>query len=205
MRTLPIQGADRDAVLATLRASGWFRALQERTDASSPAASGLERLIASADLVGYDAGETIIEEGFPSDSFYLLVGGTVLVRIGREGARAGVGRLQAPSSFGEVGLLLDEPRTATVVAESEVRALRFGARAFHEVFERIPEFGLDTSRYLARRLRDVTSMLPTRGERPGPAPSVVADEAPGPASSPASAEPVASNQPLLPYGEDSFL
>ena len=200
MRTLPIQGADREAVVATLKASGWFRALQERAEAETSGKSGLEQIIAAADLVAYGKGETILEEGFPSDSFYLLVSGRVQVGVAR-GAR--VGLLKPPASFGEVGLLLDEPRTASVTAEDEVRALRFGARAFHEVFEKIPEFGLDTSRYLARRLRDVTSLI--AGPRSATSEAPAAEEAPK--ETPQRREEiVAKNEPLLPFdAEDSFL
>jgi CRP-like cAMP-binding protein len=198
MKTLPIQGPARDEVITTLRASSWFRALQQRGESSPEGAQSMEALLASADLVEYAPGEVVLEEGFPSDSFYVLLRGTVQVRTG---GASRVGRQRPPSSFGEVGLLLDEPRTATVVAEDEVRTLRLGARAFHELFAKAPEFGLDTSRYLARRLRDLTRLLRPASEpaRPGDEP---AEEAPASDSS-TEAPAVASNQPLLPAEDDS--
>jgi CRP-like cAMP-binding protein len=198
MKTLPIQGPARDEVITTLRASSWFRALQQRGEASPEGAKSLEAMLASADLVEYAPGEVILEEGFPSDSFYVLLRGTVQVRAGNASR---VGKQRPPSSFGEVGLLLDEPRTATVVAEDEVRTLRLGARAFHELFSKAPEFGLDTSRYLARRLRDLTRLLPRAGKA-SRAREEAADEAAAPDARPAPREELASNQPLLPADDD---
>ena len=106
------------------------------------------------------SGTTIIEEGFPSDSFLIVVRGRVDVRIDRGEGRASVGHLGRPASFGEVGLLLDEPRSATVVAETDGLVLRFGAVAFQDLFHTVPEFGLETARHLARRLREVSARLP---------------------------------------------
>jgi CRP-like cAMP-binding protein len=202
MKTLPIQGPARDEVVNTLRASSWFRALQQRADASPEGAKSMEALLASADLVEYAPGEVILEEGFPSDSFYVLLSGTVQVRAGGKGSR--VGRQRPPSSFGEVGLLLDEPRTATVIAEEGARALRIGARAFHELFAKVPEFGLDTSRYLARRLRDLTQLVPTEAEKKSQG-QEPADDAPQPSAAPPTSEDLASNQPLLPADDSGLL
>jgi CRP-like cAMP-binding protein len=116
-----------------------------------------EHLIASADLVEYAPGEVIVEQGFPSDSFYVIVKGVVRVRLGQRD----VGSLRRPASFGEVGLLLEDARTATVVAgNGPVQALRFSVAAFHDVLAQVREFGLETARHLARRLREVSGLVP---------------------------------------------
>ena len=166
MKTLPINGSLREEVVAALGESPWFRALRERAAAQPEAERQVDLLIASADLTHYESGEMVLREGYPSDSFHVLVRGAVRVHTGDADNPRDLGRLQRPAAFGEVGLLLDEPRTATVVAHGEVLALSFTATAFHDVFEKIPEFGLDTSRHLARRLRDVTGLIPPPAERP---------------------------------------
>jgi len=158
MRRIPIQGELRREVEEALGDSDWFRAL--RREDRQKAGSSLERLIATADLVEYEPGELIIRQGYPSDCFYILVRGSARVRVGERGAEAEVGWLRRPASFGEVGLLLGQPRSATVVADENVLALSFDATAFHSVFEKIPEFGLETSRHLARRLHAVTRLVP---------------------------------------------
>lgn len=159
MRTLPIQGELRDEVIRALGESPWFRALQQKAENGDKEAPQLDKLIASADLVEFDSGETILRQDYPSDSFHVVVRGSVNVRRETSEGELDLGTLRRPAAFGEVGLLLDEPRTATVVAEGPVLALGFSAIAFHGVFEKIPEFGLETSRHLARRLRDLTAMV----------------------------------------------
>ena len=202
MKRVPIQGGLRREIEDALGDSDWFRAL--RLEDRQKAGSSLDRLIASADLVEYQPGEIIIRQGYPSDCFYILVRGSARVRVGEgHGAEAEVGWLRRPASFGEVGLLLNEPRSATVVADEPVLALSFDATAFHSVFEKIPEFGLETSRHLARRLRGVTRLVPLPEsdiEREAPEPAV---EAPAePATKPAVTLPSVSNVPIVPPDEE---
>lgn len=161
MKLLPIQGSARQQVEDALASSTWFRALQERDRAAPAQERQTDRLLAQADLVQYEAGEVILRQGYPSDSLFVLVSGSVSVRVGEEGGpQRRLGRLRPSASLGELGLLLGEPRSATVVAADAVLALRFGAEAFNEVFQRVPEFGLDTARHLARRLRALTGLVP---------------------------------------------
>ena len=77
-----------------------------------------------------------------------------------------------------------------MVAAEGVLALRFGAEAFHEVFQRVPEFGLDTARHLARRLRVLTGMVPVPesdvedADAPAPSEAEPTPPAPKPAAPP---------------------
>src|SRR5439155_20163145 len=71
-----------------------------------------------------------------------------------------VGKLAPPMTIGEVGILLNEPRTATVVATSTLLALRFEAAAFHRMLEVVPAFGRAVSPGLANRLHQVPSQVP---------------------------------------------
>ncbi|HET7294213.1 MAG TPA: cyclic nucleotide-binding domain-containing protein [Vicinamibacteria bacterium] len=203
MRLLPIQGAVRQQVEEALSASPWFRALRER-DATAPAgARQTDRLLAQADLVEYGAGEVILQQGYPSDSLLVLVRGSVSVRVGDEGRpQRAIGRLRPSASLGEIGLLLEEPRSATVVAAEGVLALRFGAEAFHEIFRRVPEFGLDTARHLARRLRALTGMvpMPESDVEAADAPALEPADAPAPAPK-AAASPLPRNVGVLPDDE----
>ncbi len=70
------------------------------------------------------AGEDVFEQGTTSNSLYLVIGGELAVLIdGKE-----VARLSSHLSFGEMGLLLEQPRTATVraIADSTVLELAQG-------------------------------------------------------------------------------
>ncbi|MFB6263065.1 MAG: PilT/PilU family type 4a pilus ATPase, partial [Bradymonadaceae bacterium] len=71
-----------------------------------------------------------------------------------------VAELEAVDTLGEIGLLLDDERTATVVARSAVTILEFGPEVFRTMYKNVPTFGLGVSRTLAERLRRTSHRLP---------------------------------------------
>jgi NTE family protein len=158
MEKVPITGEMRETVLEILGQSAWFRAFEDRAKATG-ASEPLNQVALMADLERFSPGELILREGFPSDAFFLLLRGEATVRLE---SRAGteLARLGPPESFGEVGLLLEETRTASVLAVEETLALRFGTNAFRTMMETIPHFGYETSRHLARRLKEFSEKLP---------------------------------------------
>ena len=79
--------------------------------------AGLERLAAGSEVVRVPAGEVVFREGDPGDRFYVVEAGEVEIA----GKTFGPGE-----SFGEIALLRDVPRTATVTARTDLvlRAVR---------------------------------------------------------------------------------
>ena len=67
-----------------------------------------------------------------------------------------IGEIPLPSSVGEVSLLLDEPRTASVTAKTPVTALKFSSKAFEAMFQKIPQFGSALASGLAHRLHQIS-------------------------------------------------
>jgi hypothetical protein len=85
----------------------------------------LERLASGAQSVSFPAGTEIVREGDPADALYVLAEGSVQVHARGESGQARVIRtMQAPSYFGEIGVLEKIPRTATVTALSPCRCER---------------------------------------------------------------------------------
>jgi len=101
-----------------------------------------------ADEIDLRAGKTLIKEGTLGREFFVLVGGTAEIR--RKGKRidsAGPGDF-----FGEMALLSDQPRNATVVTTSPVDALVVTARNFRTLIETNPLIALKVMRAVADRL-----------------------------------------------------
>ncbi len=158
METLALQGAMRHEVLAGLERCALFARLTERQ---------LDQIIERAKLVQYEAGEVITVEGEDSHSFFVLMTGEAsVVRRASDGEKVELARLGPYETVGEVGVLLREPRSATVQARDRCLALRFEATVFDKMFERVPEFGLTVGRALAARLVAASRQIPVP-EDPG--------------------------------------
>jgi hypothetical protein len=80
-------------------------------------APALERLAGSAAVVSVPAGEIVFARGERGDRFYVIAAGTALVELSDGETRT----LGAGDFFGEIALLRDVPRTATVRAQDELR------------------------------------------------------------------------------------
>jgi len=91
----------------------------------------------------------IVREGERGDSFYLMLGGTAVVHAaGKRNVTLGVGDF-----FGELALLDDAPRSASVEAKDEVLVARIGRSAFLKMLEEEPKVALVLLKTLAGRLR----------------------------------------------------
>ncbi|HZO63247.1 MAG TPA: MFS transporter, partial [Gaiellaceae bacterium] len=101
--------------------------LLERLDIFAPLpAPALERLASQLEPVAVTAGATVIRQGDHGDRFYVIEFGRLAVTVG--GSR--VGELGPGEGFGEIALLRDVPRTATVVAETDVLLHALGRDEF---------------------------------------------------------------------------
>ncbi|VDM16629.1 unnamed protein product [Hydatigera taeniaeformis] len=85
--------------------------------------------------VRFEAGDCIVQQGDPGDDFYIIIEGTaaVLQRPSENSEPVEVGRLGPSDYFGEVALLLDRPRAATVVAQSAMRCVKLDRKRFERV------------------------------------------------------------------------
>jgi CRP-like cAMP-binding protein len=108
----------------------------------------LERIASLADELDLAEGATLIREGERGREFLVVVDGTV--RVTKRGRT--VRELGSGDFIGEIALISDVPRTATVTATSPVRLLVVTDRAFRGLIEEMPSIATKVLQSLGERL-----------------------------------------------------
>jgi len=128
--------------------------------------SRLDR-VALARLAGYmvpvtfAAGDVICNEGDPADGLYIVVSGTLGVFTGDGGGEHRVNAIGAGHYLGELALLVDQPRSATIRAETPGEILRLDREQFLQLLGQDPAAAKAVATTLARRLRRRDTEGPT--------------------------------------------
>ena len=94
-------------------------------------------------------GDTIFREGEQGDEFFVVVRGKVEIRSGDRRLET----LGPKDIFGEMALIDDSPRSATVVALTDVTVAPIKEKQFLFLVRHMPMFALKVMRVLAKRLR----------------------------------------------------
>jgi CRP/FNR family cyclic AMP-dependent transcriptional regulator len=108
----------------------------------------LEQIAQIADEIDLSAGKEMTREGSRGREFFVLLEGDADVTKGG----SSINKLGAGDFFGEIALVSDSPRTATVTATSPVRALVITDRSFRRLLDEQPEIQRKVLIALAERL-----------------------------------------------------
>ena len=118
----------------------------------------LKELESELEYFALPGGEILFEYGTPSDALYILKSGSLGVfypkaeTVDESGALKLNGMIAAGETVGELGLIVDQPRSATVRALRDSELLRLSRRGFESLVKRHPEAMLLTARIAVRRL-----------------------------------------------------
>ncbi len=136
---------NQEAVLLLLRRIHFFDGLKFEA---------LERLSSMVSLLSVEAGETIFRTGDPPTAFYVIEHGKVdILRETDRGSEllATLGR--SGDFFGEMALIEDRPRSATVRAQTRAELLVISRPQFEELLRDHPPIHLEVTRALSHNLR----------------------------------------------------
>ncbi|HEY8829502.1 MAG TPA: FAD-dependent oxidoreductase [Candidatus Limnocylindria bacterium] len=125
-----------DATTAVLHAERYIEELKHmrRSFPDVPSAT-LEREVERMKLRRFLSGQTIIREGDPAESFFILTRGAASVRQNGPQGETEISTLKAGDFFGEVGLLSGTVRNATVRATAPSEVLELDAEGFRDLVE----------------------------------------------------------------------
>lgn len=129
-----------------------------------PLFSGIEptklKLLAfTSDRVSYSAGQILFRQGDEGDAAYVILSGTAEVLVESEGGQIKVAELEPNSIVGEIAILCNVSRTATVRAAAPLEALRIRKEHFLKLLTEFPEMTIEILRVLAERLSHTTTEL----------------------------------------------
>ena len=110
-------------------------------------------LAAGLKFAPFVRGEAMTRQGSEAHWLYLIMRGQAEVRVTVDGSGSSerVATLKAGDFFGEMGLMTGEPRSATVVALSDVECYRLDRDTFQATIQSRPQIAQDISEILARR------------------------------------------------------
>jgi CRP-like cAMP-binding protein len=136
-----------DSDAAALRKVPLFRGVDDQK---------LRLLAFMSERVVFEAGENLVVEGDYGDTAYIILSGSADVLIGAAGAEQLVATVAENDFVGEIAILIDVPRTATVRARSEVIALSVSKEHFFKLLSNFPDMAVEVMRALAHRLERTT-------------------------------------------------
>jgi HEAT repeat protein len=152
----PLTGETNMDTLATLSVMDRILFLRRVRLFSDLPPSELKQVAAIANEQYYLDGEVIARQGEPGDEMYIIVSGAVRVTA-NDGSRSAVELARrGPGEYvGEMAIISQEPRMASLVAEGDVRVLHIEQPQFEAILRERPETSLAVMRVLCARLKEV--------------------------------------------------
>jgi uncharacterized protein YhbP (UPF0306 family) len=111
-----------------------------------------DTFVATLQSIEVPAGETIVRRGGPADRFFILVEGEATVTADDAGEGQPIHSLGPGQLFGEVAILRDQPRTATVRAKTDTKLLALERDTFRDLIAQSMEITPDFDQIIRARL-----------------------------------------------------
>jgi CRP-like cAMP-binding protein len=121
--------------------------------------SKLKLLAFTSEHLEFAPGETLCRQGEPGDAAFIVLDGQADVLVETRDGPVTVASIGRNDVVGEIAILCDVPRTATVRATSRLAALRVSKENFFKLVEQFPQIAVGIMGELASRLYQTTQRL----------------------------------------------
>lgn len=121
--------------------------------------SKLKLLAFTSERITYEAGQVLFCQGDVGDAAYIIIEGAAKVLVDTDQGQIEVAALGRNDFVGEIAILCDVPRTATVKASAKTVTLRITKDLFFRLVAEFPEMSVEIMRELASRLEHTTQKL----------------------------------------------
>lgn len=119
----------------------------------------LKLLAFTSERLNYEAGDVLFRQGDEGDAAFVIVAGKAEISIDTDQGPLVVATLGDHDFVGEISILCDVPRTATVTASEPLEALRITKDLFFQLVREFPEIAVEIMRELAHRLELANARL----------------------------------------------
>ncbi|MDH3741459.1 MAG: Crp/Fnr family transcriptional regulator [Hyphomicrobiales bacterium] len=119
----------------------------------------LKLLAFTSQRMTYQPGQPFFRQGDSGDAAYVLISGEAQVLAETPDGEIPVATIGQNAIIGEIAILCDVPRTATVKASTKLEALKIDKEDFLRLIKEFPEMGIEVMRELADRLSATTAEL----------------------------------------------
>jgi CRP/FNR family transcriptional regulator, cyclic AMP receptor protein len=121
--------------------------------------SKLKLLAFTSERLTFQDGHRLFAQGDAGDAAYIIIDGTAEVKINTDGGEITVASLGKGDVVGEIAILCDVPRTASVDARTKVVALKITKELFFRLVSEFPQISIEIMRELAARLERTNTQL----------------------------------------------
>ncbi len=119
----------------------------------------LKLLAFTSQRLTFGAGHDLFRLGDMGDCAYIIISGEADVLVEKEGTEVAVAKVGKNELIGEIAILCNVPRTATIRAVTELTALKIPKDLFFRLIAEFPDMGVQVMCELARRLHRTTQQL----------------------------------------------
>ena len=119
----------------------------------------LKLLAFTSERLQYASGDELFHQGDDGDAAYVILEGQADILVDTPKGAVKVARLGKNDIIGEIAILCDVPRTATVVAHSDLETLRVSKEGFFHLVTQFPQVGIEVMGALATKLYRTTQAL----------------------------------------------
>jgi CRP/FNR family cyclic AMP-dependent transcriptional regulator len=119
----------------------------------------LKLMAFASERMSFKKGQSLFHQGDVGDSAFIVVEGKAEVIINTNTDPLVVARIGKNDIVGEIAILCDIPRTATVTAVEPMVTLKLTKDLFFRMLTDFPEIGIEVMRVLAHRLEVTTAQL----------------------------------------------
>ena len=119
------------------------------------------KLIAfTGERMTFSAGQELFHQGDQGDAMYVILGGIADVLIDNDkGGQIAVAEMKKNNFVGEMAILGDVPRTATIKAREPLNTLKISKDTFYRMVGEFPQMAIEIMRELAHRVEDTNKKL----------------------------------------------